>query len=118
MGLACFHPSGLSIILENNSEGQKEQRRAQAPFLYIAAAVCEEPAVIFTAPGLLAISFCIDPLSKAIDYQAAAQVCEATGRKTENPSPPEIYVSLFPLSKQLRLPGHPEMQTSRIEAWI
>lgn len=87
MGLACFDPSGLSIILENNSEGQKEQRHAQAPFLYIAAAVCEEPAVIFTAPGLLAISFCIDSLSKAIDFQPAAQVCEARGRKTENPSP-------------------------------
>lgn len=36
--------------------------------------VCEKLAVVFTAPGLLAINFCIDSLLKAIDFQPAAYV--------------------------------------------
>ena len=75
----------------------------------------------FTALGLLAISFCIDSLLKAIDFHPAVCVCVGReGRKTENPRL-EIYVASFPFSKQLKLgglfPGHHRIQTSGIEAW-
>lgn len=48
----------------------KARNRAQAPFLYIASAIHREPAVIFTASGLSAISFSIDSPLEPIDFSA------------------------------------------------
>lgn len=59
----------------------KAQHRAQAQFLYIAAAVRGEPAVIFTASGLSAISFSIDSPLEPIDFSACGT--STWGRRTK-----------------------------------
>lgn len=67
----CFHPPAppsWKIILQ----ASKMQHRAQVPFLYIAATLRQEPAVIFTASGLLAISFSIDSPLEPIDFWAGS----------------------------------------------
>lgn len=61
---------------------------AQTQFLYITSTLREEPLVIFTASGLLAISFCIDSFLKAIDFDPTVCVCEGGEREKDGASLP------------------------------
>lgn len=71
--LGCFHPPGPSIILEKIILYRRDRATACLSTISLHCTHCVLGAGgDFTALGLLAISFCIDSLLKAIDFHPAA----------------------------------------------